>query len=331
MGSVANPGDLNPSYTGNIGDGYIVDSNGDLYVWDGAVWINVGQIVGPEGPTGAIGPQGDVGPTGPAASGVYNKFEFIATANQSTFVATYVPGFVDVYQNGAKLLPSEYTATSGTSIVLAVGANEGESIEVIAWEIASVSNLTGPQGPTGVGATGPAGADSTVPGPTGPAGAGSTGPTGPGGSIGTQGDPGPMGPTGETGPTGAAGIDGATGPQGVAGAGLTVYSFDVAFNSSGQVNTISNLPSGWSTTNTATTIAVTHTVGTNPFMASVHGTATAGGTKINIKIGTGSGTAGSFQMDYQSTGNTVFNITSITTANFGTVTNGTATVYVYFL
>jgi hypothetical protein len=55
--------------TGNIiGDSYINQDNGDLYVWDGSLWNNVGQIVGPQGPQGLQGiqgPQGLQGETGP--------------------------------------------------------------------------------------------------------------------------------------------------------------------------------------------------------------------------------------------------------------------------
>jgi hypothetical protein len=37
--------------TGNVvNDAYIVEADGDLYVWDGTDWNSVGQIVGPEGP-----------------------------------------------------------------------------------------------------------------------------------------------------------------------------------------------------------------------------------------------------------------------------------------
>jgi hypothetical protein len=53
--------------SGSINDAYIVDSNGDLYVWDGSTWSNVGQIVGPLGPTGPTGP-GVTGPTGPTGA-----------------------------------------------------------------------------------------------------------------------------------------------------------------------------------------------------------------------------------------------------------------------
>jgi hypothetical protein len=70
-GSVATVAAL-PS-TGNVlNDAYIVDENGDIYVWDGSQWYSAGQIVGATGPTGpqgiqgVTGPQGDLGPTGPS-------------------------------------------------------------------------------------------------------------------------------------------------------------------------------------------------------------------------------------------------------------------------
>lgn len=57
--------------TGETGDGYIVESDGDLYMWLNDAWTSVGQIVGPAGPkgaTGSVGPTGSTGPTG--ATGV---------------------------------------------------------------------------------------------------------------------------------------------------------------------------------------------------------------------------------------------------------------------
>lgn len=52
--------------TGNLGDAYIVA--GDLYVWNGSNWENVGAIQGPAGPQGPQGPQGQTGATGPAGA-----------------------------------------------------------------------------------------------------------------------------------------------------------------------------------------------------------------------------------------------------------------------
>jgi hypothetical protein len=72
IGSVATFQDLPAS--GTSGDGYVVQADGDLYVWDEVTdeWESVGQIVGPLGPTGAVGATGATGsvgatgPTGPA-------------------------------------------------------------------------------------------------------------------------------------------------------------------------------------------------------------------------------------------------------------------------
>lgn len=46
----------------NPGDSYLI--SGELYVWDGAEWDNVGQIQGPQGPEGPQGPTGPQGPRG---------------------------------------------------------------------------------------------------------------------------------------------------------------------------------------------------------------------------------------------------------------------------
>lgn len=49
--------------TGNVGDGYIVDADGDLYVWSENTnsWVSAGQIQGPQGTTGAQGIEGAQG------------------------------------------------------------------------------------------------------------------------------------------------------------------------------------------------------------------------------------------------------------------------------
>lgn len=75
LGSVADVASL-PSTGNTLNAAYIAEADGDLYVWNGSSWTNVGQIVGPTGPQGAQGAmgytgshgatglQGDVGATG---------------------------------------------------------------------------------------------------------------------------------------------------------------------------------------------------------------------------------------------------------------------------
>ena len=48
--------------TGSLGDSYMV--SGNLYVWNGTTWEDVGTIQGPQGPQGIQGEQGEPGPQG---------------------------------------------------------------------------------------------------------------------------------------------------------------------------------------------------------------------------------------------------------------------------
>jgi hypothetical protein len=67
--------------------------------------------------------------------------EFTATASQTTFsVPSYTVGFIDVYRNGVLLGSADYTATNGTTVVLAVGATSGDLVEVISFQVSSVLN-----------------------------------------------------------------------------------------------------------------------------------------------------------------------------------------------
>jgi len=67
LGSVPTTADL-PTSGNNLNDAYLVNLDGNLYAWNGSVWVNVGKIVGPTGPTGSVGPLGPTGPTGAAST-----------------------------------------------------------------------------------------------------------------------------------------------------------------------------------------------------------------------------------------------------------------------
>ena len=71
VGTVATSSSLPIPYTGSVGDGYITEDLGDLWVWDGSIWLDAGPIVGPAGATGTAGATGVRGATGiRGASGV---------------------------------------------------------------------------------------------------------------------------------------------------------------------------------------------------------------------------------------------------------------------
>ena len=69
------------------------------------------------------------------------KNTFTASSGQTTFNFAYTVGFLDVYVNGIKLADSEFTATNGTSTVLAVGCFVGDIVELVAYN--TVSNYGG--------------------------------------------------------------------------------------------------------------------------------------------------------------------------------------------
>ena len=80
-------------------------------------------------------------------TGIRNRFIYTATAGQTTFsgsddhsrTLSYTDAeFVDVFLNGVKLDKSDYTATSGTSVVLDEGAAVDDILEVLAFDVFSV-------------------------------------------------------------------------------------------------------------------------------------------------------------------------------------------------
>jgi hypothetical protein len=83
-------------------------------------------------------------------NGVRNRFVYQATAGQTSFsgsdadskVLTYQDGlYMDVYQNGVLLKPgTDYTATTGTTVVLVTGASSGDVVEMVAYDVFSVAN-----------------------------------------------------------------------------------------------------------------------------------------------------------------------------------------------
>ena len=67
VGSVNTSLDLDPSYSGQIGDMYLSSDDGHGHVWNGTSWDDIGIIKGPKGDAGAKGDQGDQGPKGDIA------------------------------------------------------------------------------------------------------------------------------------------------------------------------------------------------------------------------------------------------------------------------
>ena len=76
------------------------------------------------------------------------EFVFTATDGQTTFstddsstALAYVVGKIDIFLNGVRLAPADFTATNGTSIVLASGANTSDVLFVVTYGTFQVADL----------------------------------------------------------------------------------------------------------------------------------------------------------------------------------------------
>ena len=80
---------------------------------------------------------------------VRNRYIFQATASQTSFsgsdadakTLTYTDSlYMDVYQNGVLLKPgTDYTATTGTSVVLTTGATLNDVVEMVVYDTFGVA------------------------------------------------------------------------------------------------------------------------------------------------------------------------------------------------
>jgi len=77
------------------------------------------------------------------------EFVFTATSGQTTFATddtstalSYAVGKIEVFLNGIRLAPADFTATNGTSVVLASGANASDVLFVVAYGTFQVADLS---------------------------------------------------------------------------------------------------------------------------------------------------------------------------------------------
>ena len=83
------------------------------------------------------------------SNGVRRVHTYTASGSQTTFTGASSEGitlsytdanFMNVYQNGVLLAPDDYTATSGTSVVLAEGAAASDIVTITVYDAFSVAD-----------------------------------------------------------------------------------------------------------------------------------------------------------------------------------------------
>ena len=81
--------------------------------------------------------------TTPVPQATQHRESFTATGGQTSFATVgYTPQFIDVYLNGVKLAPADFTATNGSDVVLASGATASDILEIVAYTPFEVANQT---------------------------------------------------------------------------------------------------------------------------------------------------------------------------------------------
>jgi hypothetical protein len=117
-----------PTTSLNEGDLYFDTTADELKVYKSSGWSAAGSTI----------------------NGTSARFNYVATSNQTTFTGAdtagntlaYDAGFVDVYLNGSKLLNgTDVTVTSGSSVVLAVGATTGDIIDIVGFGTFNVAAI----------------------------------------------------------------------------------------------------------------------------------------------------------------------------------------------
>ena len=145
-GSVANSQQL-PTTGNTVGDSYINDDDGNLYVWTGSTWHDAGQIVGPQGLQGIQGIQGEQGPQG--IQGVQGEQGIQGVAGTDGADALW--NYLGEYNGGLIYTVGDVVTYNGQLWYRNVYTSAGYVPDVSSeyWDLLAAKGADGAQGPQG--------------------------------------------------------------------------------------------------------------------------------------------------------------------------------------
>lgn len=141
--------------TGSLGDSYIVA--GDLYVWDGSAWSNVGAIQGPQGPAGADGASVTVASVeyGTSADASTQPTSWSAIAPASIAKGSWL-WVRTTYSDSTETVTKSYVGTDGDdgkSVFVQSATKSGDTTTVILSDGTTQTTLTISDGTDGANGT----------------------------------------------------------------------------------------------------------------------------------------------------------------------------------
>ena len=114
-------------YSGNIGDAFIVQADGHLYVWNGATWTDLGKFVGSTGPTGPLGgPTGPSGVTGPTGLSSYSTLASLTDTSIVTIGIGQILSYNGTNWTNSKRADLPVNTISTSSSTLSLNCLTGE-------------------------------------------------------------------------------------------------------------------------------------------------------------------------------------------------------------
>lgn len=124
-----------------FGNQYVISANAPSSPNDGLLWFDTSTD------TMKVYNGSSFQNAGSSVNGTTNRVNYVVGSSSgsyngstTSFPATYDAGYVDVYLNGVRLDPSDYTATNGSTVVLGTAATAGDTLGVVGYGTFALSD-----------------------------------------------------------------------------------------------------------------------------------------------------------------------------------------------
>ena len=133
----------NLSSVQNFGETYYVSATEPSPTTLGDLWFDTNaDVMKVKSSTGFVNAGSSVNGTSERKDYIVGTSQGGYTGSTTIFPAVYDAGFVDVYLNGVKLQPADFTATNGTSVELLSAAQTSDTVSIVAYGTFVIQTLS---------------------------------------------------------------------------------------------------------------------------------------------------------------------------------------------